>query len=141
LKLKEQEGEISNSHSEIPASAGAKTPENPAENGTGNGADPVPSSGGFAEFWAVYPLHVGNRAALLAYATACNRAPHAVIIEGARRYALTREGQEPRYTIAPAKWLEGDHWNDEPPKRQTEAEKAAKRRALAAQIDRDLERK
>jgi hypothetical protein len=103
--------------------------------------DATPSAGGFAEFWAEFPLHTGRRAALLAYAQACTRAPHAVILEGARRYARSREGQDAQYTASPAKWLEGDRWSDEPPKRLSEAEKAAKRRANAAQIDHELEPK
>jgi hypothetical protein len=91
-------------------------------------SDPVPSTAGFAEFWAVYPRHVGKRSALIAYASACNRAPHSAILEGARRYALSREGQDQEYTKAPGNWLEGDHWADEAPaERITEAERIARR--------------
>ena len=30
-------------------------------------------------------------------------------------YATEREGQEPRYSKHPSKWLDGGHWEDEAP--------------------------
>jgi hypothetical protein len=38
----------------------------------------------------------------------------AALIEGARRYAGERAGQDPTYTKHPATWLRGGCWEDEP---------------------------
>jgi hypothetical protein len=36
------------------------------------------------------------------------------LIQGAKRYALERRGQDPKYTKHPATWLNKGCWEDEP---------------------------
>jgi len=89
--------------------------------------NPNPSAGGFWEFWTAYPLKTGRKDGLRAYADACNRASHEVILAGAQRYALSREDQDPKFTKSAQRWLEGDCWNDEaPPPKLSDAERIAR---------------
>lgn len=69
----------------------------------------------FDEFWKAYPRKVGKIAAERAYAKALT-AGHdpALIIEGARFYAMERKLQDPQYTKHPATWLNAGCWQDEP---------------------------
>lgn len=70
---------------------------------------------GFGEFWAAYPKRVARAAAEKAFARAvAGGASPASIIAGARRYAVDREGQDPKWTKHPATWLNGECWTDEP---------------------------
>lgn len=66
----------------------------------------------FSEFWAVYPLHKGKRAAFLAFGRALKRAEHSEIIAGAQRYA-NDPARKPDFTAHPATWLNQDRWLDE----------------------------
>ena len=72
----------------------------------------------FAQFWAAYPRHVAKEAARKAFDAAVKSgvAPE-VLIEGAKRYAGERAGQDPKFTKHPATWLRGGCWEDEPPPR------------------------
>src|SRR5262249_13893495 len=68
-------------------------------------ADPAES---FEDFWAVYPRKVAKEAAARAYAAAIKRGVEPqTLIEGAKRYAVERKGQDPKYTKHPATWLHG----------------------------------
>lgn len=66
----------------------------------------------FSEFWAVYPVHKGKRAAFLAFGRALKRAEHSEIIAGAQRYA-NDPARKPDFTAHPATWLNQDRWLDE----------------------------
>lgn len=70
----------------------------------------------FEEFWSVYPRHVAKGAAKKVFAKIVRRGEVSAetLIEGARRYAIEREGQEERFTKHPKTWLNGECWNDEP---------------------------
>ena len=68
----------------------------------------------FKAFWAVYPRKRAKGAAEKAFVSALKRAPPEQIIEGARRYADERKGQDPKFTAHPATWLNADRWKDEP---------------------------
>lgn len=69
----------------------------------------------FEQFYSAYPRKVGRRQAARAFIQALKRNNHPrEIVEGARRYAEERKGEEPRYTKHPATWLNGDCWADEP---------------------------
>ncbi|WP_342643466.1 hypothetical protein [Rhodoligotrophos ferricapiens] len=69
----------------------------------------------FAEFIEAYPLQIelGRAREAFEAAVAAGAEPDA-IIEGARRYALERKGQDPKFTRYPAKWLAGQGWLDRP---------------------------
>ncbi|MGY2019369.1 helix-turn-helix domain-containing protein [Nocardia gipuzkoensis] len=69
---------------------------------------------GFHEFWSIYPRRVARGQAVKAFAKALKRADLAEILEGARRYAAARKGENPTYTAHPSSWLNGDRWADEP---------------------------
>ena len=105
------------------------------------GYDPL-----FLEFWNVYPLKRDKRKALNAWRNAVARAPHNIILQGARRY---REDPNrlPGFTKYAEGWLNGDGWEDEalpprinpngqrsdPPRPMTDAD-------MTAYIDRELDR-
>lgn len=68
----------------------------------------------FDEFWQTYPKRVGKQAAIKAWRKALGITDADTIIEGARRYAASRNGEDPRYTAHPTTWLNGGRWDDEP---------------------------
>lgn len=68
----------------------------------------------FDDFWAVYPRRKAKEAARRAWAKAVKRVDPAVIVEGARRYAVECQGRDPKYVRHPATWLNGGCWEDEP---------------------------
>lgn len=69
----------------------------------------------FAEFWVCYPRKKGKQQALRAWEKAIKTGVEpAAIIEGAKRYALERDGEDPQYTAHPATWLNAGRWDDEP---------------------------
>jgi hypothetical protein len=69
----------------------------------------------FERFWKVYPRHVAKKAASIAFTAALkNGTSPENIIEGAKRYAAERDGQDERYTVYSARWLREERWNDQP---------------------------
>ena len=69
---------------------------------------------GFLDFWDAYPKRVGRGVAVKAYAKAIKTADPEKILEGARRYAAARRGQDPQFTAHPSSWLRAERWADEP---------------------------
>ena len=70
----------------------------------------------FDRFWVVYPKRVTKEAARKAFAKAVENGTDAeALIAGAQRYAVERQGQDPKYTKHPATWLNGGCWEDEAP--------------------------
>lgn len=69
---------------------------------------------GFEEFWQAVPRKVAKDKALPAYAKALRKADARTLIEGMRRYAQSRIGEDPQYTAHPASWLNAGRWQDEP---------------------------
>lgn len=81
---------------------------------TARGADARAARETFAEFWAAYPRKTGKGAAEKAWAKAVKALDPTVVIDGARRYAEIRRGQDPQFTPHPATWLNAKRWEDEP---------------------------
>jgi len=80
-------------------------------------AKPTPER--FDEFWSAYPKRVGKQAAIRAWRKAIELADCDQIIEGARRYAESRQGEDPKFTAHPSTWLNAGRWDDEPEPRYT----------------------
>ena len=68
---------------------------------------------GFEKFWLACPRRIGKEAARKAYEKARKLASDAELLEGIRRYAITRAGQDEQYTVHPATWLNQGRWADE----------------------------
>ncbi len=70
----------------------------------------------FEQFYRTYPKREGRKAALKAYRTARKSADASVILRAAARHAakMDTERREPRFIKAPAAWLNGGHYLDEP---------------------------
>jgi hypothetical protein len=69
----------------------------------------------FNDWYAIYPKHVGRGAAVNAYTKARkNGATLEQLINGARRYVQERKGEDPKFTAAPATWLNQERWTDDP---------------------------
>jgi hypothetical protein len=80
------------------------------KNGDGSGA----TDDAFEQFWREYPRKVAKEAAKRAWAAAIKRGTTpAALIAGAQRYAIERQGQDPKFTKHPATWLNGGCWMDE----------------------------
>lgn len=80
---------------------------------------------GFEEWYLAYPKHVGKGQAEKAYRTALKIAEPLALLEGARRYAAQRAGQDAQFTAGPAAWLNGKRWLDEataPPADQSQGD-------------------
>lgn len=68
----------------------------------------------FAEWYASYPLKKAPEAAARAYAAAIKRgATHEQLLIGAKRYAMEKKGEEPRFIAHPSTWLNQGRWQDE----------------------------
>lgn len=68
----------------------------------------------FDEFWSIYPCKKAKKAARKSWQRALKDADADTIINGARRYAESRSGQDPKYTAMPTTWLNQGRWEDEP---------------------------
>lgn len=64
-------------------------------------------------FWPICPRKVGKDKAFKAFSKARKTTELAVLVEGMRRYALSRDGQEEQYTAHPSTWLAAGRWADE----------------------------
>lgn len=77
---------------------------------------PVPPRATRAEFdedfWPIYPRKVGVAAALKAFTKARKTAELPAILDGVRRYAASRAGQDEQYTAHAATWLNQERWKD-----------------------------
>jgi len=69
---------------------------------------------GFDEFWRAYPRRVGKKHAEGAYAKALTKASPAVLIAGARFYAMEQKFTDKEFIKHPRTWLNGECWTDEP---------------------------
>lgn len=87
----------------------------------------------FEVWWKAYPRKLGKGQARKAFAGALKKTTFEVLLEGAKRYAGQREGQDPTYTAHPATWLNGERWLDESTGLQSEIspEEAEKNRKAA----------
>lgn len=72
----------------------------------------------FDDFWSVFPRREARGQAERAWKAALKLVDAETIIDGARRYAASRAGQDPQYTKMGATWLNGKCWDDQPPTEQ-----------------------
>lgn len=99
----------------------------------------------FDSWWSVYPRRVGKGQARKAFATALGKTDLQTLIDGAKRYAASREGEDAKFTAHPATWLNGERWADdlaavsEKTPEQVEREKA-ELAAHKAMVDRNLQK-
>jgi hypothetical protein len=108
---------VGETHRDISASEDALfSVDAPAEPATEQHDGPT-----FDEFWSVYPLKKAKQTAqkawlkaLLAVKKPARAALAAAILEGAKRYAKERAGQDAKFTRHPSTWLNGGCWEDEP---------------------------
>jgi hypothetical protein len=70
----------------------------------------------FEQFYAAYPRHTARADAARAYRkiVKAGDATPDELLEGARRFAAERRGQDSKYTAHAATWLNGHRWTDEP---------------------------
>jgi hypothetical protein len=92
--------------------------------------EPVAESDGddvkaaFDLWWKQYPRKEGRGAARDAYQKiiAEGIATPEELLAGAMRYGAARADEDPQYTLGPVRWLEKEHWTDEPqPRKQSGA--------------------
>ena len=67
----------------------------------------------FEQFWQTYPRKTGKRKAYAAWRKARRKTNNTFLIAKASRYAAD-PNREPGYTLTPANWLDGEHWDDDP---------------------------
>ena len=67
----------------------------------------------FEQFWQTYPRKTGKRKAYAAWRKAQRKTNNTFLIAKASRYAAD-PNREPGYTLTPANWLDGEHWDDDP---------------------------
>lgn len=65
------------------------------------------------QFWPAYPRRVGKGQALKAFRAARKQIDLETIMAGARRYAASRQGENPEFTKHASTWLNGQCWLDE----------------------------
>lgn len=73
----------------------------------------MPTPPTFDDFWKLYPRRVAKKDAMRAWGR-LTEDEQARAIVGVQRYARSRVGQDPRYTLHPATYLNGARFDDEP---------------------------
>lgn len=75
----------------------------------------------FAEFWKIYPRKIGRKKVLATYErlVAKGEVSESELLEGARRYAAARAGEDTKFTAHPLTWLNQGRWADENPSNLT----------------------
>lgn len=86
----------------------------------------------FREFWAAYPLKQGQMKAEAEFIVATIATPADVIIAGAKLYTTSRQGEDQRFTMQPARWLAERRWTDQPAAPAEPPPKTDRYRRLAA---------
>ena len=67
----------------------------------------------FEQFWETYPRKTGKRKAYAAWRKARRKTNNTFLLAKASLYAAD-PNREPGYTLTPANWLDGEHWDDDP---------------------------
>jgi len=67
----------------------------------------------FEGWWFEVPRKEGKGQAERAYRAARKTASREILLDGIRRYAAERRGEDPKFTRQPATWLNGKCWLDE----------------------------
>jgi len=66
------------------------------------------------EIWKALPKKAGNKRGAIAKLVKQIKAGHGeMILERAKAYADLRKGEDPRYTLMGATWVNQERWNDE----------------------------
>ncbi len=96
----------------------------------------------FEQFYQAFPRHVGRGDAERAYWRSRKLASADQILDGARRYANARRGEDQKFTKHPATWLNGKGWLDEiggsPPQPQADLQTWIRRLELFHHGDDEL---
>lgn len=93
----------------------------------------------FERFWWLYPRRTDKGAARIAYRAARKKTGVAEIETAVRRYAASRDGQDPQYTKHPATWLNREGWlneDDLPPRENGHARRQSPRHDRIAEAER-----
>lgn len=98
----------------IPTVGGVTKPNNQTKETRNNSPATFVADDGFDDFWSVYPRRIGKGKARVKWKQSLKKTDAATIIDGARKYAEQRAGEEPKYTAHPASWLNAERWLDEP---------------------------
>lgn len=108
LNTGRENGNLNQGESHSPTSLGE--PVEPEDRGLQDANDQR-----FEEFWQAYPTPYGRAPTRHAYQLAIRQrgATHASLLAAARRYAFERQGEDSRFTKAPANWLNHDYWREE----------------------------
>lgn len=69
----------------------------------------------FEVFWRAYPRRADKGHARTAYERAIKKATPEVILAAAAAFAMTRIGENPKFTALASTWLNGERWTDEAP--------------------------
>jgi uncharacterized protein YdaU (DUF1376 family) len=75
---------------------------------------PLPDTPESEEFWRAYPRHDGKYDFRIAFASALTKATAPELIAAAERYAASRVGEDPKWTLYASTWLNKERWTDEP---------------------------
>ena len=67
----------------------------------------------FEAFWKACPKKVGKPKALKSFLTAIKTVPASTLIDKVRSYAASRRGEDDKFTLHPATWLNQGRWEDE----------------------------
>jgi hypothetical protein len=109
-KKEAAEEERKTSANSAPSASGQKEDRGDRRSAADDGA------AAFDRFWAAYPRKKAKEAARKAFAKAVETGTAVeTLIAGAQRYAVERNGENPKYTKHPATWLNGGCWEDETP--------------------------
>lgn len=100
--------------------SGANPPDPTRPDPTQNAPSTAPAdAAAFEEFWNTYDKKTGRKTAEQKWKVALKKPGITAdtLIAAARSYiaAQKRDGKHPHYTKNPTTWLNGEHWNDEPP--------------------------
>lgn len=97
--------------------------------------EPSPRESPFDAFWQAYPQKTAKGAARRAWGRALRAVggEHQRIVDGAKRYR-DDPNRDPGFTAAPATWLNGDRWDDDPLPPRFRGRAAANRDALSGDM-------
>ena len=65
------------------------------------------------DWYAIYPKKIDKRAAFKKWSVVIKEATVEDLMAGVRRYAISRKGQDSKFTCSPVVWLNKGKWEDE----------------------------
>lgn len=93
--------------------ANPPTPPHPTRKKTVLSKQPTDDDPDWTAFWDAYPKKASKGRARKAWPQAIAKAEPATIIAAAVRYAEQRRGEDQKYTMHPATWLNAESWGDQ----------------------------